>query len=76
MPERLNGAVSKTVKGRLVLRGFESHPLRFASAPAIRWRRGRESLESSATSAATLHPGYGTYSAVSSSLSLRAARSS
>ena len=24
----MNGAVSKTVKGLLVLRGFESHPLR------------------------------------------------
>ena len=29
MPEWLNGAVSKTVVGRLVDRGFESHPLRF-----------------------------------------------
>jgi hypothetical protein len=27
----LNGAVSKTVKGLRVLRGFESHPLRFTT---------------------------------------------
>jgi hypothetical protein len=30
VPEWLNGAVSKTVKGLSVLRGFESLPLRFA----------------------------------------------
>jgi hypothetical protein len=29
VPERLNGAVSKTVDGRKVVRGFESLPLRF-----------------------------------------------
>jgi hypothetical protein len=28
VPERLNGAVSKTVRGLRVPRGFESHPLR------------------------------------------------
>ena len=31
VPEWLNGAVSKTVVGRLVDRGFESHPLRYGS---------------------------------------------
>ncbi len=31
VPEWLNGAVSKTVKGLWVLRGFESHPLRYAT---------------------------------------------
>ena len=35
MPERLNGAVSKTVKGLWVLRGFESHPLRYMTMSAI-----------------------------------------
>ena len=36
VPEWLNGAVSKTVVGRLVHRGFESHPLR-CSRQAWTW---------------------------------------
>ena len=31
----MNGAVSKTVVGRLVYRGFESHPLRFHRADSL-----------------------------------------
>ncbi|MEA2363346.1 MAG: hypothetical protein QOD71_2491 [Thermoleophilaceae bacterium] len=35
MPERLNGAVSKTVDGRKVVRGFESLPLRCGKVLAV-----------------------------------------
>jgi hypothetical protein len=34
VPEWLNGAVSKTVVGGFVHRGFESHPLRFRAGNA------------------------------------------
>jgi hypothetical protein len=52
LPEWLNGAVSKTVRGLRVLRGFESHPLRFVERnPCMQWDfaysgsdRGRMSL--------------------------------
>jgi hypothetical protein len=44
VPERLNGAVSKTVKGLRVLRGFESHPLRFESRIPQRDASPRHSL--------------------------------
>jgi hypothetical protein len=37
VPEWLNGAVSKTVRGPWVPRGFESHPLRLQSQIPRKW---------------------------------------
>jgi hypothetical protein len=39
VPERLNGAVSKTVDGRKVVREFESLPLRLDVTEAAALRR-------------------------------------
>jgi glycosyltransferase involved in cell wall biosynthesis len=42
VPEWLNGAVSKTVRGRLVPRGFESHPLRCIAGDSLQTLREAE----------------------------------